>query len=362
MTWRTKLYVVSLKTGISYSKSLEYDKIKDYLEITQLSKEYDDYIKPNLLYFTQDLTESAKELGVTKIHSKGLYIMGVFGGEKKKGKEVYAGIALREYKQEGIEFKFKLWNTEDLLTVPLDLLKEHSIKVYKMVYVGEINPFKYRKYYNVILSEKDKSELKQFLRKAIEINKDSIPHKRTIDLIMKLIEEVEQPSSIEVLDTKKTYVIFRTDRIFTACVIKPSESNIILHTQVGSIECEDTSMAYYYAAVLNYLAYKVIELGGSFHRHQYGRPIFATCVAWLTWKDIDSATRDSVAKLSEILHKKLEKALDTEYSTQKIALKDIATKFSEFKEIIKLLDSKVDRERLKDILNIVSGKGAEEEE
>jgi hypothetical protein len=361
MSWRTELYIVSLKTSKGYSKSLEYDKIKDYLEITRLSEEYDDYIKPNLLYFTQDLTESAKELGVTKIRSKGLYVMGVFGGEKKKGKDVYAGIALREYKQEGIEFKFKLWNTEDLLTVPLDLLKEHSIKVYKMVYVGEINPFKYRRYYDVILSEKDVSELRQFLRRAVEINKDSIPHKRTIDLITKLVEEVKQPSNIEVLDTKKAYVVFRTDRVFTACVIKPSESNIVLHTQVGSLECKDTSIAYYYAAVLNYLAYKVIELGGSFHRHQYGRPIFAICVARLAWKDIDGATRDRVAELSEILHKNLEKTLDKEYANQKVALRDIETRFPEFKEIIKLLDSKVDREKLEDVLNIVSGKGIEEE-
>jgi len=99
-------------------------------------------------------------------------------------------------------------------------------------------------------------------------------------------------------------------------------------------------------------------LGRSFIRHQFARPLLAVYIAGLAWKGVDEAARSRVIELSKILH---EKAPDMEYANQRIALKGIAS-FAEFKELVGLLDSKADKERLEDALNIMSGKGVEEEE
>jgi len=94
VSWKSELYTVKLKalSGKEYSKKMSLDEIRDYLEITAYNKTYDEYVKRGLLYFTEDLNALARELGVDGIVPKGLYIMGVYGGEKKKGEEEYAGL------------------------------------------------------------------------------------------------------------------------------------------------------------------------------------------------------------------------------------------------------------------------------
>jgi hypothetical protein len=359
MSWSTELYVVSRKQGIGYRKSLELDEIREFLEIKQYNKSYDEYIKPNILYFTEDFNELAKELNVNRIVPMGLYIRGIYGGEKKKGKELYAGIALHEYRYNDVKFEFRPWNTKDVLVAHKELLKEYGIEVYKVVYRGEINPFKLRRFIDVILSKRGESYLKLFLQEVLKINIDRIAHGETIKMIEKLIEEVEQPETITTLDVNKYSVAYRCARAFTAFAFKPQEPNIIIESHVAYIECEKEEITHYYAAALNYLAYKVIQLDRSFIRDQFARPLLAVYIAGLAWKDVDEATRSRVIEFSKILH---EKAPNKEYGNQKVALKDIATRFSEFKMLVKLLDSKVDRERLEDALNIVSGKGIKEEE
>jgi len=57
VSWENELYVVKLKalSGREYSKKMSLDEIKDYLEITAYNRTYNEYIKPGLLYFTEDL-------------------------------------------------------------------------------------------------------------------------------------------------------------------------------------------------------------------------------------------------------------------------------------------------------------------
>jgi hypothetical protein len=95
MSWSSELYVAALKGDVSYSRSLELDVIRNYLEIRRLNKSYDDYVKPSLLYFTEDVDELAKELNVNRIVPMGLYVRGVYGGGVKE-KEKYAGLVLEE--------------------------------------------------------------------------------------------------------------------------------------------------------------------------------------------------------------------------------------------------------------------------
>jgi len=351
MSWKSELYTVKLKalSGKEYSKRMSLDEIKDYLEITAYNKAYDEYVKPGLLYFTEDPNALARELGVDAIVPKGLYIMGIYGGEKKKGEEEYAGLALLEHGVEGTTFKFRLYNTKDTLFVPVDYLKRYGVKVYRMIYVGEINPFRINRYLNIILSEQGEAKLKKFLEEALKPNERSISAE-TLNKVRKLIGELRQSSTVKSLSTEKYYVVYRCDRAFTASVYLPAENSVV-ESHVSYVETRSEDVAYYYAAILNYLAYKVLRSGRTFNRHQFARPLLAMYMADLSWNSMDKETRGRIVELSKTLH---EKVPAKEYSNQRIALRELA-ELPEFKELVKVVDSKVDRSKLEEALPLVSG-------
>jgi len=357
MSWDSKLYVVKLKTlsDKEYSKKLSLSEIEEYLDINSYSKKYDEYIESGLLYFTENLNTLAKNLNVDKIYPKGLYIMGIYGGEKKKGEEKYAGLVLEEYHEECSIFKFRLYNTKDILVVPKDYLKEYSVKVYKMIYVREINPFRIIKYLDIILSEKNQKSLKNFLSKTLILNERNISVE-THSKVEKLINELHQPSMIKPLSINKYYVVYRRIRAFTATVFKPTSDNFVIKDEVGYIECKNEEIAYYYSAILNYLMYKVMKFKRTVTRTQYGRPILAIYIAGLSWNNIDEETKKEIIELSKELHKK---APLKKYSNQNKALEEIL-QFPEFKKLIELLDSKVNDEKIKEALTLVSGRGKKE--
>jgi hypothetical protein len=352
MNWSTELYVVKLKTlgGKEYNKSLSLDEIRDYLIIRPYGKSYEEYIKPGLLYFTEDLNTLARELGVDRIVPTGLYISGIYGGEKKEGEEEYAGLVVLEHGVEGTVFKFKLYNTSDELAVPVDYLKKYGVKVYRMIYVGEINPFRVYRYLDTILSERGEAMLKKFLEEALKLNERGISVE-TYNKIRKLINKLQQPGVIRPLIRDRFYyVVYRRDRAFTAATIKPMSDDIIIKEEVGYIETRSEDVAYYYTAILNYLAFKVIEFKRTFIRTQYGKPVLAVYIAGLSWNSMDKETRDRIVELSKRLH---EKAPRKEYSNQRMALKDIA-QLSEFRELVEILDSKINKEELDEALTLVS--------
>ena len=358
MSWKSELYTVKLKalSGREYSKKMSLDEIKDYLEITAYNKAYDEYVKPGLLYFTEDPNALARELGVDAIVPKGLYIMGIYGGEKKKGEEEYAGLALLEHGVEGTTFKFRLYNTKDTLFVPVDYLKRYGVKVYRMIYVGEINPFRINRYLNIILSEQGEAKLKKFLEEALKPNERSISAE-TLNKVRKLIGELRQSSTVKSLSTEKYYVVYRCDRAFTASVYLPAENSVV-ESHVSYVETRSEDVAYYYAAILNYLAYAVLRSGRTFNRHQLARPLLAIYIAGLSWNNVDVNSRNRVVELSKRLH---EKAPSKEYSNQRVALQEVA-ELPEFKELVEILDAKVDKAKLDVALSLVSGIGSEADE
>ena len=355
MSWKNELYTVKLKalSGKEYSKKMNLDEIKDYLEITAYNETYDEYVKPGLLYFTEDLNALARELGVDGIVPMGLYIRGVYGGEKKKGEEEYAGLIVLGHSVEGATFRFRLYNTKDALIVPVNYLKKYGVKVYRMIYVGEINPFRINKYLNTLLSEQGEAMLKKFLEEALELNERSISAE-TLNKVRKLIGELRQSSMVKSLSTDKYYVVYRSDRAFTASVYIPVENSIV-YSNVSYVETRSEDVAYYYAAILNYLAYTVLRSGRTFNRHQYARPLLAIYMADLSWNVVDEETRGRIVELSKRLQ---EKVPGKEYSNQRVALQEVA-ELPEFKELVKVLDSKVDRSKLEEALSLVSGFGTE---
>jgi len=361
MNWKTELYIAKLKMpeDKKYDKSLKLEDVREYLEIRSSGKSYENYIKPGILYFTEELNTLARELGVDRIVPIGLYIRGIYGGEEKRGEEKQAGLILLEHTIEHVTFKFKLYNTTDPLIVPVDFLKKYGVKVYKMIYGGEINPFRINKYLNIILSERGENSLKKFLGEALILNERNISVE-TRNKVRKLINELRQPTvekgkKKKTLNTDKYYVVYRCDRAFTSSICKPAD-NIIIHSNASYVECRDENVAYYYVAVLNYLAYTVVSTGRTFVRHQLARPLLVIYIAGLSWNSMDDKIKERIAALSKRLH---EKAPSKEYANQKVALKEIA-QLPEFKEIVETLNSKVNRESLEEALKMVSGKGVEE--
>jgi methylase of polypeptide subunit release factors len=354
----TETYVVKLELpgDRNYSKSLGLEHIRDYLRITPFSKNYEDYVKPGILYFAENLDVLAQELNLDRICPKGLYIMGIYGGEKKKGEEEYAGLILEERRWEGSAFKFKLHNTQDALEVPGRLLDEYGVKPYKMIYEGEINPFKLNRQLDILLSQNGEEKLKSFLLEALEFNERRISSE-TYNKISKLIKELKQPDRIVTLNVNKYYVLYRCDRAFTALAFKPTSESFIVESHVSYVECSSEDVAYYYSAVLNYLAFKVIEMGRSFARHQFARPLLALYTAGLSWRSMDTNLRARITELSQILHNKTPQSV---YSNQRVALRQIVS-YLEFRELVQLLDSKIGEETLRETLNLVSNIGADRE-
>ncbi len=330
-----------------YSKSLHLKA--DLIEAKVLDMTYDEYITPSLLYFTQDLQEIAKLLGVRKVIPKGQYIMGLLGGETGRG-EPYAGLVLEEHKYDNNEFEFRLYGITTKLRVPIDWLRKYGVHIYELIYVGMINPFSLNRSLPILLSNRGARYLCEFFKVSLEANAMKIPSDdaRKISILM---NELKQPESLKTLNEDSYYVVYRCDRAFTACFIKPSPL-AILDSHVSAIECDDENKAHYYVAILNYLAYKVIMEGRTFIHHQFARPTLAVIIAGLSWKDIDEKIRNRVAELGKQLSQKIP---IRKFSNQKVALKYIAN-YTEFKDLVKLLDETVDRERLKEALNLVSGK------
>jgi len=74
---------------------------------------------------------------------------------------------------------------------------------------------------------------------------------------------------------------------------------------VGYLKCEFEDIAYYYATILNYLAYKVVEFKRVFNRTQYAKPLLATHFASLSWRDMKDDVRKRIVELSKTLHDKV---------------------------------------------------------
>jgi hypothetical protein len=171
--------------------------------------------------------------------------------------------------------------------------------------------------------------------------------------LQKLIDELKQPK-IEILKPGMHYVIYRADGVFAASTYTPT-GNTVSESHIAYVECKEEEKAYYYAAVLNYLAHKVVTSGRSYARHQFARPLLAIYIAGLRWDYVDRETREKVVELSKDLHRKAQSLrLCKEIGTKTKALKEIE-KIQEFKELVGLLDSRVRKERLEEALNLVSG-------
>lgn len=354
-----ELYVIKKLSGIEYSKSTKLSNIESILEIKKYSKSYEEYVKQGLTYFTEDPIKLAKGLGVEKVYREGLSIPLIKGGELKKKKKD-AGLILADYSESGPWFKFRLYNTSDYFIVPKEYLEAYGIDIYQILYMGEIYPFYLTNLLNVLLSKRGIKYLIEFLETTLELHKGKISID-TYNKVQGLISKLAQIKqfSIVTLDPNKFYTIYRRDRVFTALTYKPNSNNVIASLWVSYIETNDENKAYYYAAVLNYLAYIIKKNGLEFDKHQYAKPLAVIDLVGLAWNEVDDSTRNRVVELSKLLHRTLPRV---KYQRKDIALLKVAAN-PQFQELVKILDSIVDKDRLEEALKLVAGgEGGEEEE
>ncbi len=300
------------------------------LEIRQLKETFKESVERVLSYFEEGNFE--RGLRVDKVYKKGSYIMGLFGGEGKKGKERYGGLVLEDY-VEGIPPRIKLYNTGSYVELfEVEYLKE-------LIYRGKVFPF-YVEPLKVILSDKGEEDLKEFLKK---LKSRVSPEDRT--LIEGLIREVKQGKLLK-LNPEKWYVVYRSNRTFVAFTLKGDE-NTIIESHLSYAETSTPEVAYYYSGVLNYLVSKV-EKG--FIRDQFARPLRAIIKARLEWRAEDWQYK--VAELSGRLHelvKKEYKNLNTKLVKKYI---QVLENLNEWRELKRILDENV--KNLKEALKEVS--------
>jgi len=341
---KVELYRMRKKSDVAkHSPLSEAQLVLERLDLT-----YDEYLTPALLWVDKSAKKIASSLGVDKVIPKGLYIMGILGGERRTGKENYAGLILEKFWDNGTFVRFRLHNTSKDLEIPKHLMDRYGVEVFNLIYRGLINPFCSERF-RILLSRQGKKKLVGFLKKTVELCMQTLTESDR-NKIMGLIREVRQPSKLASLNVKKNYVVYRCNRAFTAFFLKPPP-NTIIESHVSAMECTNKEQAHYYTAALNYLAFKVIETGRTFIRDQFARPLAAIILAGISWTDMDEKSRKSIATLSERLSMKIRWK---KYTDQKIALKKISETI-EFAKIVKTLDAKIESPNLLAALRMVSG-------
>lgn len=342
-----RLTVSSRAASRAIAKDAVLEDVKGAISEEELAMSYEGYMEPEMLWATESEEKIASKLDVIKVVPKGGYIMGLLGGEKKKGKARYAGLVLEQYHVDDSIIYLKLTGLSRAYQAPIQLMKQYGVDIYWIYYRGLINPFKC-KAYRAILSKRG-SNLKGFLRAFMRFNEQSMTteDRRKIEV---LINELRV--SLNTFNESSIYVIYRCNRAFTAGIPEVLE-NAASESHIAYVICKTIEQAYYYAAVLNYLAYKVIEMKRTFIRDQFAKPLIAIIMASLSWKGVPADIRNNVSKLSRALSGKLQWQ---KYTNQAKALEAVA-QTPEFKQIISIFNQyieKIGKDKLEEALNLVS--------
>lgn len=303
--------------------------------VKDLGFDYEGYVSPSLAYFSENLDRLARELGVRRIVAEGLYIAGIYGGERRRGAERYAGLVVEDSGYEGGDFLFRLHGISGWLRAPLEWLREHGVRLYTLIYMGEIYPFSVRPL-KILLSDKGPGHLRRFLEKALAASQGI--GGSDAKKIRGLVKELRQPQKISTLRKGLHYTVYRCNRTFTAAAVDPGElaEDPIIDHHTSALECDTREKALYYAAALNYLAYKAVEKGMGFARSQFARPAMALSVAGLSWNMAGDVEKRIVVELAEKIARTA--AWERSLNTQGEALKSLYRRSGEFRRIIEILD------------------------
>jgi|Deesub1362B_J571_1020462.scaffolds.fasta_scaffold00003_586 hypothetical protein len=337
-------YHMDIRWKGKYSKALHHNDVSiDLYE----SESYSQYIEKTLDYLQISTDKIKKVLSVEDVIPKGEYIMGLFGGKRKTGAKQYAGLIfdVLSYDKTSGEYFIKLRNTNDPIRIPEFFLKKYWKKI---VYLSQIYPFYFRSFYNILLSHNGKEDLKNFLKG--ELNKFSMQDRK---MVQSLIEELKQPEKLSFLDKSRYYVFYRSKRTFASVVLAPHELQKISEEIVVAADCsyivsKNKLKAYYYSAILNYLAYETIKRKFAFERNLFLRPLIAIIKSGLEWKGKE--WQKEVANLSEQLQHKV---LEHLKSQEDIIVRKFYNRIRQhnmtraiFDKIITIIDKNIDKDRI----------------
>ncbi|MEM2294180.1 MAG: N-6 DNA methylase [Nitrososphaerota archaeon] len=341
-----------------YSKTLRLSDVKFSVKSVE---DYQDYIQRVLKYIEAIPEAIAEELDVQEVYSQGDYIMGLFGGIRKKGAKRYAGLTFDVISEDKIakQFIIRLSQMDTSIRISNFFLEPYWKR---LIYTGEIYPFHLNRVHNILISSEGKENLKEFLTRRVLENISEEEREK----IQVLIEELKQPDKPHILEANQYYVIYRRIRDFVSVVLTPDDiqkiSNnmkygIIVYDGCGYIATIDEYKAYYYSSILNYLAYKVTEKRGTFERNQYLRPLIAIVEAGLKWKNDEWQIK--VAELGKELHQKapscyvnyIKKGMEVAECFKR--LRDCDEVKELFRKLIKMIDENLQEKRLNEALQFV---------
>ena len=304
MTVKIKGYILRTKGSLNKDDSLDQSLIEvEYIE---------DY-EENIKYLMQYFSKKSELLGIEKIYKQGSLIRPQFSGHKKKYENPAIGLTLSigTYdKTRGVFKKCSPLNSSELIEkynyreVEI-VLNESELFNYLAWFVdlSQLYPFAIVRVFKIFYNEKD-GELKSFLR---GVYKD---YKEALEITFEHLKIPRNPS-ITKNNIDKYIVLYRCQRCFVSAVITPDVIRemfskkivkLIFSNTISYLITESSEIAYYYSTILNYLAYKVNELKGSYILNQYGRPVEAIKIAGLEWNEEDWQIR--IAKLSKEIYAK----------------------------------------------------------
>ena len=211
--------------------------------------------------------------------------------------------------------------------------------------MSNVLPF-YLETIKAILSDEGKDDLKQFLRELM-IRADHNDKKK----LQALINEVQQ-GQIKFMDPEKWYVVYRGQRTFAAAAMK-GKKNTVIESHLTYMEVLDETIAYYYAAVLNYLVSKTQK---GFIRNQFARPLYAILKAQLQWEGEE--WQKVVTQFSKDLHNKVKDVYKDISSNKVNAYIKQLEKFYEWRQLVEIFDSHV--QNLSEVLAYVSNRTMED--
>ncbi len=333
---------VSIK-GKRYSRSLRISTYDINIVLEDYGKNYNEYVEPAIIYYSEDNSALSYKLSVINVIGMGEYLRGILGGERKKGTKRYAGLVVLDenIESDGRIVCIKLWNIDSIIKIPSSKYYSH---LYNLLYADSVHPFYISYTYKILLSDRGARDLRNFIEEIISSNEDSLS-KTDREKLKTLIKEIQQPNKLSTLVKGRYYVVFRSKSTFSASTFIPDHDRYLIYSNLGLIDCGfEKDKAYYYTAVLNYLAYKVILLKRSFVRDQYLRPLIAIVESGLTWNNIlsrDSELVHEIISLSMELHDYTSREYRSkDYKLEKQIFRDLMVQPT-FTKLVKRLDNYV---------------------
>ncbi|MEN2999858.1 MAG: hypothetical protein ABDH61_04715, partial [Acidilobaceae archaeon] len=319
---------------------------------TQLDQSYEQYMKLAIEWAGSAREEVAWRLDVREVKLGG-YIRGIAGGERRRGAESYAGLRVEELEEEGTALRIRLAGLKKAYLLPRSVMEKHRVGVYEL-HNGALPYMPERK--RALLSKRGSKGLKEFIAEVVEVlestpgaNLEEEDRKKLLGLARELSARLEE------LKEGKPYVIYRHMRLFVAYVAVGRRGEAVSDI-VALTECKEEDQAYYYAALLNYLAFCVKRAGRSYLRTLVHRPLEAIIKLRLSWREAPEELRREVARLS----RELERYMQGLPTAGREELFEELSRSQPFQQLVKALDKyieeRVGRERLAEALDLVSTK------